>query len=414
MGFWQRALMLIGAVLIALSLGAPAHAQLQKPPTATPKASSDGTPMWLWVVLGGGGLVVFALVLLFLQKGKGGDDGTSSKSKSSSKASGKAKPASPSLSASARMGDGGGGDGGKKSKDADEDDAGGNDIPEMLGSYRLLNLMMTGQTSQVWEATEGSSGRHFAVKILLPEYANKREHREFLFHEADVGIELAHPNIIKIVTVVKDKQPHFVMDFFPGGSLKMRILHKETDWIKEKAHDILKQAATGFAFMNAKGWVHRDIKPDNILVNSAGEVRIIDFAIAHKIRTGFLGKLLSRKGPVQGTRSYMSPEQIRNEPLDGRADIYSFGATCFELVTGRPPFRGATNQDLLHKHMVEKPVTPVQFNPEVTTEFGELVLKMLAKKKEQRPANFHEVLIELRKIRVFKTPAEIAKMGQKK
>lgn len=391
---WWWALLLVGGMALCLCLESPVSAQAPKPKAKTKAKktrASEEAPLWVWILAAGAGLTACAGLLLYLQK-RGASDSGSSRSTSSSSRSSPAVGAG--LSAAARA----------AGDSDDSDDGGDRAIPEMLGQYRLLNLMMTGQTSQVWEATEVASGRHFAIKILLPEYASRREHREFLFHEAEVGIELAHPNIIKVVTVVKDTRPHFVMDFFPGGSLKMRIMHKEQDFIKEKAHDILKQAATALAFMNAKGWVHRDIKPDNVLVNSAGEVRIIDFAISHKIRSG-LGRWLRRKGPVQGTRSYMSPEQIRNEQVDGRADIYSFGAMCFELVTGRPPFRGASNQDLLNKHLSEKPVSPATFNPEVTEEFGDLVLKMLAKKKEQRPANFHEVLIALRNIRIFKSEA---------
>ncbi|GIW78225.1 MAG: protein kinase [Gemmatales bacterium] len=272
---------------------------------------------------------------------------------------------------------------------------------ERLGDYRLLNLLMTGQTSQVWEVAEISSGRHFAIKMLLPECAKVAEHRRFLFHEAEVGQQLAHPNIIRVVRIVRDPNvPHFVMDFFPGGNLKLRILRKEWDFIKEHAQEILKQAATALAFINAKGWVHRDVKPDNLLVSSSGETRVIDLAIAQRIPTG-LAKIFRKKGKIQGTRSYMSPEQIRNEPLDGRADIYSFGATCYEIVTGRPPFRGTSAQDLLNKHLTEKPISPRVHNPEVTEEFAQLVLQMLAKNKEHRPQSFHEVLMALRKIRVF-------------
>jgi serine/threonine protein kinase len=268
----------------------------------------------------------------------------------------------------------------------------------------LLKHLATGQASQVWEVVEPSSHRHFAMKLLLPEKANDAEHRRLLIHEAEVGKLLAHPNIIKIVAFSKEgANPYMVMEFFPAGSLKARLLRKETDFLREKMPDILKQAATGLAFMNAKGWVHRDLKPDNFLVNSAGELRVIDFAIA--IRTqkkGLFGGLFRKRGKSQGTRSYMSPEQIRGEPVDGRADIYSFGATCYELVTGRPPFRGASNQDLLQKHILETPVALTVHNPEVTPEFSDLVLRMLAKKKEQRPANFHEVLMALRQVRIFK------------
>jgi len=102
----------------------------------------------------------------------------------------------------------------------------------------------------------------------------------------------------------------------------------------------------------------------------------------------------------------MSPEQIRGQPLDGRSDMYSFGAMCYELVTGRPPFRAASSQELLAKHLTEKPVSPKVYNPDVTDQFAELVLHMLAKKKEDRPRDFHEVLMKLRAIQVFSPKKE--------
>jgi serine/threonine protein kinase len=277
---------------------------------------------------------------------------------------------------------------------------------EVLGGYRLLRHMVTGRTSQVWEVVEAGSGRHFAMKLLLPEKTQDPVHRNFLFHEAEVGRQLAHPNIIRIVKVDRSaNNPHFVMEYFPAGNLKVRIIRKEYDFLHEKGQDILKQIATGLAFMNAKGWVHRDVKPDNILVASSGDVRIIDFAIAQRIPTG-LSKVFWRKAKPQGTYSYMSPEQIRAQPLDGRADVYSFGALCYEMLTGRPPFRGASSQDLLSRHIIEQPVTPRQHNPEVDEQFASLILHMLAKKKEDRPRDFHEVLMAMRGLRLFEEKKE--------
>jgi len=277
---------------------------------------------------------------------------------------------------------------------------------EVIGGYRLQNLMMTGQTSQVWEVVEASSGRHFAMKLLLPERAREALHRWFLLHEAEVGKKLAHPNIIKIFEVVKDKRnPYFVMEFFPAGSLKVRMMRKpQQEFVREHTPSILKQTATGLAYMNSCGWVHRDIKPDNILVNSAGDVRLIDFALAQRIqKASFFGRLFRRKKKAQGTRSYMSPEQIRGLPLDGRADIYSFGASAYEIVTGRPPFRGTSSHELLTKHITEKPASPQVYNADVSDEFAALVLHMLAKKPQDRPQDFSEVLMQLRGIKVFKT-----------
>ena len=275
---------------------------------------------------------------------------------------------------------------------------------EVLGGYRLMKHMATGQTSQVWEVVEVASMRHFAMKLLLPEKARDAVHRRFLFHEADVGKQLAHPNIIKIVAVDRSPtNPNFVMEFFPSGSLKARMLRKDDEFLHERAQDILKQTATALAFMNAKGWIHRDVKPDNILLNSAGEMKLIDFALAQRPPTG-LARWFYRRSKAQGTRSYMSPEQIRGLILDSRADVYSFGATAYELITGRPPFRASSSQELLVKHVSEKPVTPRVHNPAVTEDFAALVLRMLAKKKEQRPRDFHEVLMAMRTLKVYEDP----------
>ena len=275
---------------------------------------------------------------------------------------------------------------------------------EIIGGYKLVNCMMTGQTSQVWEVVEVMSGRHFAMKLLLPEKVTDSSMRKAMNHEATVGKALQHQNIIRIHEVGRDaKNPYYVMEYFPAGSLKLRLIRKQYDFVKERIHSILKQSAIGLAYMNASGWVHRDVKPDNMLVNASGELRIIDFALALRIENpGFFGKMFRGKPIVMGTKSYMSPEQIRGEPLDGRADIYSFGASAYELTTYRPPFRGAHPQDLLQKQIVEKPSSPQIFNPELTDEFSALVLKMLAKKRADRPETFHDVLKVLNVIKIYK------------
>ncbi len=276
---------------------------------------------------------------------------------------------------------------------------------EVIGGYKLQNVIASGQTSWVWEVVEVTSNRHFAMKRLLPEKKNDQRAIKFLIHEAKVGQKLQHPNIIKIVhTSIKPQNPYYVMEYFPAGSLKLRLMRKEFDFIKENSRHILKKAMTALAYMNASKYVHRDIKPDNFLVNAAREVRLIDFALAKKIEKPPFWANWFPKTTVRtaGTRSYMSPEQIMNESLDARADIYSFGATMYELFTGRPPFVGDTSDKLLMKHLKEKPATPQMHNPELHDDFCKLVLQMLEKKREKRPKDFHEVLMRLQKIRIYK------------
>ncbi|QEL18482.1 serine/threonine protein kinase [Limnoglobus roseus] len=281
-----------------------------------------------------------------------------------------------------------------------------------INGYKLRSLLQTGAVSQVYEVVEPTSHRHFAMKVLLPEQADNKQHRAQLFHEAEIGIKMRHENVINILKVSKDMQtPHFIMEFFPSGSLRPRLLSrdpKDKEFIKVNSRKIFKQMATGLAYMNAGGYVHCDVKADNVLVNALGQTKIIDFAITKKMKKGFFEKLFGGKEVREGTKSYMSPEQILRQPLDGRSDVYSFGATWYELATGRQPFRAASQDELLQKHLREKPAPLTMYNDDVTPEFSNFVLKMMEKKKENRPDNFHKILMDMKKMRIFKSIADEA------
>src|SRR5688500_12001189 len=179
------------------------------------------------------------------------------------------------------------------------------DINETIGEYKLRSLLQSGQVSQVFEVVEPRSGRHFAMKMLLPEFSASKEHRRNMFHEAEIGIRMRHENVINILKVSKSPaNPHFIMEFFPSGSLRTRLMSRDPrdkEFIRVNAKKIFKQVGTGLAYMNACGVVHCDVKPDNILVNAIGQTKIIDFAISKRTQKGMFAGLFRKRGKPQGT-----------------------------------------------------------------------------------------------------------------
>lgn len=273
---------------------------------------------------------------------------------------------------------------------------------DRIGEYRYVRTIYPGATSIVMEVLHEPTGRRFAVKQLLASRGvDAAERRAFAF-EAKLGMELQHPNLIQVHQYVKDpEQPYFVMDYFAGFQLRL-AMHKPKEFpvIRTSLHRIISQAARGLAYMHDKGWIHRDVKPENLMANKSGEVRVIDYTLSRKPISG-LAKLLGAKVPRQGTRSYMSPEQIRCESPAPTADIYSFGITCYELACGRQPFRANSEGELLNKHIREVPNSPINYNKDVTKEYADLVLEMIRKKPADRPQSLHEFLARFGRIRIF-------------
>jgi serine/threonine protein kinase len=272
----------------------------------------------------------------------------------------------------------------------------------VIGGWRRLSIMQTGQNSEVWQVGDAATGRQIAaMKLLLPEREHDRSQQKALRHEANIGLKLEHPRIIRTIKFGKDKHIVFIlMEYFPSVNLKLRLMRKQYDsFVRPKLRTILTQAAQGLEYVHSMKLVHRDVKPDNILVDSLASVKLIDFALAVKSASPF-AKRWGRRGVTAGTRSYMSPEQIRGRPVDIRADIYSFGVTAYEIVAGRLPFVGRSADELLRKHLFELPPT-IEPARKVTPEFEKLLQKLLAKKEEARPASMSDFLSELRTIRIF-------------
>lgn len=273
---------------------------------------------------------------------------------------------------------------------------------ERIGDYKYIRTIYPGSTSIVMEVLHEASNRRFAIKQLLASRGGDAAERRAFEFEARLGREFHHPNLIKVHHYVKDReQPYFVMDYFSGFQLRL-ALHRPKDFpvMRTSLHRIITQAASGLAYMHDKNWIHRDVKPENIMCNKTGEVRVIDYTLTRRPISGF-AKLLGMKVPRQGTKSYMSPEQIRCESPAPTADIYSFGITCYELACGRQPFRANSENELLNKHIRQPPVAPTVYNKEITKEFSDLVMEMIRKKPADRPQTLIEFNSRFSKIRIF-------------
>ncbi len=276
------------------------------------------------------------------------------------------------------------------------------DNQTVIGGYELKNCVASGASTQIWEVVQQGATVPFAMKLLLPDAFKNSEAKNVLKHEFKVGQSLEHPGLIRLHRLeVNRDHGFFIMDYFRAPSLKAQISGNLAE-TQSRFKKIAEAVCQAFVHMNEKGWMHRDVKPDNILVNKTGEVRVIDFSLATRIASGIMKMLTGKQKIIKGTRTYIAPEIILKNPPTVQADVYSLGVTFFEIVTGAPPFAGIDPSDLLKKHIGEAAAPPSLINPNITPELDAVILKMLAKKPKDRPADMREVMSILRNIKCFK------------
>ena len=280
---------------------------------------------------------------------------------------------------------------------------------ELLGGdYELLELIANGKTTQVYEARQQSTNTVYAVKMLTEDYLKDAEAKKTLKYEAGIGQKLEHPNLVKTFDLQMKKQyAFFVMERIHAPNLKsqLRNRRKTAETTDSMLVPTMTAIANALAYMHEEGYLHRDIKPDNILTTRGGDTRLIDFSLVGKPDSS-LGLMLSRKSSrkIMGTRTYISPEMVRREGVTEKADIYSFGITLYEMACGRPPFVGNDPNALLLMHVKEKPDEPSAFNPNLSAEGDAFILKCIAKQPANRPESMEEIARELQKIDFWKTP----------
>jgi serine/threonine protein kinase len=282
----------------------------------------------------------------------------------------------------------------------------------VIGPYRILDKIGQGGMGIVYLAEHAKLQRRVAIKILPEDKVKDKLALERFYREARAAAALDHPNIVKAHDVCEYNGVHFlVMEYIDGANLQKYVDTKgPLPW--KTALNIVIQACRGLQHAHERNMVHRDIKPANILVDKAGQVKILDLGLARSFeqKKDNLTQDLSDGKDVMGSIDYISPEQaIASQKIDIRADIYSLGATLYTLVTGRPPVEGTTAQKLL-QHQLKLPAPLHKLNSEIPADVSQAVLKMLAKKPDQRYATPVDVITALTPF-VLSNSQQVPQMG---
>lgn len=270
-------------------------------------------------------------------------------------------------------------------------------VRSSIAGYQIQSVIMEGKNSTVYAAVDYQTRWEVAIKTVTkgaPKFQLRGRQLRWEYRLRDL---LIHQNIIKIL---KFGQTHsltyLVMEYFRSRNLRS-LMQTKDPLLKEKGADIVRQLVAALSHVHQKGLVHRDVKPENILVSSSGAVKLIDFAIAVMVSQQWKRWLGIDRG-IRGTRTYMSPEQIMGQRLDQRSDIYSLGVVLYELLADRPPFMDMAPAELLASHLEDSPPPLSQLVPEVHPGFEELVMMMLNKLPAMRPQDLVTVQRRLREV----------------
>lgn len=267
-------------------------------------------------------------------------------------------------------------------------------IGKNVAHYKILEKIGEGGMGVVYKAQDTRLDRIVALKFLPQYLSSDPVEKERFFHEAKAASALNHPNITTIYAIDEfEGQAYIAMEYVEGKTLKKLV---ETEPLSlKKILDIAIQVCDGLAAAREKGIIHRDIKSDNIMVTTKGQVKIMDFGLA-KLKGS---SKLTKAGTTLGTAAYMSPEQAVGEEVDHRSDIFSFGVVLYELLTGQLPFKGEHQQAVIYSIQNEEPQPVARFNNKVSPEIDRIVFKALAKDREERYQHVEDLQADLRKER---------------
>ena len=256
--------------------------------------------------------------------------------------------------------------------------------------YEILGKIGTGGMADVYKAKDHKLNRFVAVKVLKPEFREDTTFIKKFRSEAQAAAVLTHPNIVNVFDVGDDNGVYYiVMELIEGITLKEYISKKGKLSVKE-ATSIAIQVSMGLEAAHSHGIVHRDVKPQNIIISMDGKVKVTDFGIARAASSNTISS------NVMGSVHYSSPEQVRGGYSDEKSDIYSLGITLYEMVTGKVPFDGDTTVAIAIKHLQEEMVPPSAYTPELPHSLEQIILKCTQKSVDRRYQNMEDVIADLK------------------
>ena len=277
-------------------------------------------------------------------------------------------------------------------------------IGQAVGGYQIESLLGSGGMGQVFRARQSQTGRIVAFKVLHQQYANEPTFQARFLQEARAAAALVHPNIIEVVDFgQQDDWYYLVMELASDGSLRTLLQQQASGesvlplWL---GVDLVRQSADGLGYAHKHEMIHRDIKPDNLLIERMSApadpgipylIKISDFGLA-KLAEGGMN---TTQGLTVGTPAYMSPEQCQAIQLDGRSDIYSLGVVLYEVATGLLPFETRSLTDAVYKHVYTEPPPPRQVKPDLPPQLEQVILKCLKKSPDERYSTAEELSLQL-------------------
>jgi len=258
---------------------------------------------------------------------------------------------------------------------------------DQIDHYRIENLVARSGMASIWKATDLRSGQFVAIKIPHPEMEADPALFERFEREGEIGEKLDHPGVMKVFGGEKRSGKYMVMEWLDGKLLR-NIIHEQKKLPPERAIKITLEVLDALDYIHHNGVVHRDMKPENIMLDKDDHIKLIDFGIAGK--EGARRLTFAKLSQVMGTPDYISPEQVKGKRGDGRSDIYAVGIMLYEMLSGKTPFTGPNPMAIMNDRMINNPIPPREANPEITPQQQEVIYRAL----EREPANRYSTASE--------------------